>query len=181
MTAPSQPVIYRLDQDNRLIFVNEEWHLFATANQADHLDDQAVQGRSIWEFIHDGETRQLHETLLNRVRGRTPLCNLPFRCNSPALRRFMAMDIIPLADNGVEYRCRLLRTEERHPVPLALDPGQGGPTPSPYVQLVQENRHRPQLLGRDRGRRCQPGPPGPEMVPPISHTMCDACLAELEK
>lgn len=110
-------VVYRLNQQNEITFVNDEWNVFAVANDGVHLVRDKVLSRKLWDYISDPATGQLYVNLLKRVRaGRTTQYN--YRCDSPSLRRFMTMDVTPLPDGGVEFRTRPVRLEPRDPQAL---------------------------------------------------------------
>lgn len=113
--------IYRLDPLDRIVHVNRAWLSFAARNESEALTPEAVLNRPLWDFIADGETRQVYRMILTRVRSSGKEVRIPFRCDSPGLRRFMEMEIAPLAEGAVEFRCKLLRAERRLPVAL-LDP-----------------------------------------------------------
>lgn len=111
-------LVYRIDADDRITRVNEGWDCFATANDAPELRQPDILGRSLWDFIHGDEVRHLHRVLLERARKGNRILDLPFRCDSPEVRRFMLMDLWPLPDDEVEYRCRVQYRELRPPVAL---------------------------------------------------------------
>ncbi len=180
MTEDKPEVVYRINAHDILISFNKEWDIFAAENHSPAMHSEKVGHTSIWAYIHDFETKHIHETLLTRVRADRQLWQLPFRCDSPEMRRFMEMDIIHVGQGTVEYRCRTLHTEKRQPLPPsphAVQP-QG-----PFLRMcswckkmdgghdawleIEDAVVALDLLGRDT-------------LPPISHTMCDHCLATLE-
>lgn len=112
---------YRIDADDRLIFVTTEWLDFARENEAASLSSQAVTGQSLFSFIGDPETRHLYRIIIDRVRQSRSGTVLPFRCDSPGIRRFMELHITPMPEGAVEFDGRLIREEEREILPL-LDP-----------------------------------------------------------
>lgn len=128
MAETHQEVSYRIDRDGLLTAFNPHWDRFAAANGSPDLAGKKIRGRLLWSFIHDPETRHAHHTLIHRARARGGLSKLPFRCDSPALRRYMDMDILPLDDGGIEYRCRTLRMEPRASIPLTA-PGRDASGP----------------------------------------------------
>ncbi|MFA7268836.1 MAG: hypothetical protein WC073_05790 [Sterolibacterium sp.] len=173
-------VVYRLDKDDLLVFFNDQWDSFAEDNGSPDLIGKNIDKRPIWDFIHDAETRHLHETLLKKARSGKRGLNVPFRCDAPGLRRFMDMDISLLDDGKIEYRCRTIRTEVREPVPLTpgnLKAGQSFLRMCSWCKKIDagndywlEIEEAIKVLGLFSEAR----------MPEISHTMCHACLAELE-
>ena len=115
-------VSYRIGGDNRFTWVSDEWEEFARENGAEHLGSEQVLGRSLFAFISGAETEYIYYLLLDELRtvGRT--VNVPFRCDSPALRRFMRLEMSPLPDQAVEFVSSLVREEPRPEVPF-LDTG----------------------------------------------------------
>jgi len=108
---------YELDREDRIRSVNEDWHAFARENEAEHLMD-AVLGTSIWDWLAGMEVRHLYSLLFSRVRSARRTARLPFRCDSPDLRRFMELEIVALPDGGLRCIARLERAEPRPPVRL---------------------------------------------------------------
>jgi hypothetical protein len=161
-------VIYRIDSDDRLVYVDGAFHRFANAAGVPDLAEQWY-GRSLWQCIGDDELRAVFVALVGRVRGGHTV-HVSTRCDSPSLARAVAMDIAPTADDGVEFRCRLGRARLMTP---ALPSGsellrlcawcyradRGGWRD---IEDVVADEH---LLERST-------------VPVVSHGICDACLAE---
>jgi hypothetical protein len=114
-------VVYRIDAQDRIAFVNQEWDRFAAGNAAPDLQAPSILARSLWDFISDGTTRHLYRDILKRVRG-GGRARFPFRCDGPDLRRFLEMDASPLEAGSVEFRVRTLSVEPRAFQPL-LDGG----------------------------------------------------------
>lgn len=173
-------VIYRIDPAGHLIQFNDQWDLFARDNATPQLVQGRITGQTLWNFIQDPETRHLHQTLVQRAKTRGHPLVLPFRCDAPALRRFMEMEIVPLADGGTEYRCRTLKTETRAAIEL-LAPKLEQRDPLRMLRMCswcnkvavadlwQEVEHaiiRLKLFDA-------------ATLPGITHTMCDVCLGDL--
>jgi hypothetical protein len=123
MTAPSQafpaqafPVVYRVDPENVIVFVNDAFRAFAVRNDGAPLVD--CVGQSLWTHIRDWDTRQIYGILFDRVRSTGQLARIPFRCDSPDCRRFMEMEIENVAGGQLELRCHLDREERRPSVPI---------------------------------------------------------------
>ncbi|MBC8328945.1 MAG: hypothetical protein H8E31_09385 [Planctomycetes bacterium] len=112
---------YRIDSQGRIVDVSLEWLDFARENCAHRLDRQALVGRPLWEFIAGSETRCLYEMVFERVRKEEVTVTLPFRCDSPTLRRFMQLVVRPAPEGWLELEGQVIRTEVRAEVPL-LDP-----------------------------------------------------------
>lgn len=122
--ADKRVFIHTADADGNIAAVNDEWVEFARENGAPELGREAVVGRALWEFMEGRETRHISRLLLDKVRSTGKGLTIPYRCDSPALRRFMEMEIAPVDNGFVEFRSRVLRIEKRVPV-LLLDPHAG--------------------------------------------------------
>lgn len=172
-------VVYRIDRDDVLILFNDEWNRFAEENGGLDLIGEKVCRRSLWDFIGDLETRHIHETLLAKVRSSGDIFNLPFRCDSPGLRRFMEMNISPVGNGWIEYRCRIVKTEVRDPVPLIAGDGKRG---APFLRMCSWCKKVDAGSGswlevEDAVKVLRIFLE--EHIPQISHTMCDSCMISL--
>jgi hypothetical protein len=112
---------YRIGREDTLEEVSSAWLEFARENDAGHLTREALIGRSIWDFITGAEAKHLYELVFRRVRDHGISVVIPFRCDSPSVRRYMELDVRPAGQGGIELTGRLIRSEEREPVHL-LDP-----------------------------------------------------------
>ena len=111
-------VVYEIDRDDTLIYLNTTWNDFALENESASIISDHVLGKNILDFICNSETRHIHTQLMEKVRCQERPLEVPFRCDSPSLRRFMQMKITPLVDNGIQYRCQLLKAEQRQVTPV---------------------------------------------------------------
>ena len=113
-------IVYHLNADDEVVLVNEAWSRFASANGGDVLLPPMVLHRRLWDFIADPSTQHIYSTLFTRVRSRGDTVRLTFRCDAPALRRLLELELAPLAGNGVLCRVHPLVEESRDPI-LLLD------------------------------------------------------------
>jgi hypothetical protein len=113
MSATQQDIIYQIDKNDKIIFINNEWDVFAKNNADAYIFAQKVINRSIWEFIENNETKHIHQALLHKVRSHNISLILPFRCDSPDFRRFMTMRISPVMHGKIEYCCSTIKVERR--------------------------------------------------------------------
>jgi hypothetical protein len=91
--------------------VSPLWLAFARENGAVQLTSAAVIGRSLWDFIDGVATKQFYQAILQRVRTTTVRVILPFRCDSPTLRRYMRLEITRQPQNGIQFEGVLERVE----------------------------------------------------------------------
>ena len=174
------PVVYSLDQDRHIVDVNDSWNKFALDNEAPHLERNQVLNRPLWDYIADAETRHVHRVLMERVTNKQSILEVPFRCDSPSVRRFMQMKIVPNDEGAVTYNCKVERIEHRAP-----------------VQFLEQKKWREKKLLR-MCSWCKKVDVGDniwleieaaveklqllerKILPEISHTMCDECLNKLD-
>lgn len=112
-TSAPPPVTYCIDRDDRLVSVSREWDAFATENECRALPGTSVIGTLLWDHIHDPVTAELYREVLAHVRRTGRSAAFQFRCDSPELKRFMRMTIVPLEDEEVEFRSELVNAEKR--------------------------------------------------------------------
>jgi hypothetical protein len=119
----SQPnrYLYTIDDQDAMESVNPAWLAFAQENGAAELTREAVLGRPIWNFIEGRTTRQLYRELIHRVRHTGSALNVPFRCDSPTVRRYMRLEIEALEAGRVQFACEIQRVQLR-PYLAILDP-----------------------------------------------------------
>ncbi|UPT74811.1 MAG: hypothetical protein M0D55_03580 [Elusimicrobiota bacterium] len=112
-----EPVVYRIDAQDRIVSAGPAWDRFAVANASPHLVSEKIVSRSLWDFITDTTTRLLYRDLLKRARAGNAL-SFPFRCDSSETRRFLEMTANAAGDGSVEFKVRTLAVEKRAPQPL---------------------------------------------------------------
>jgi len=109
--------VYKIDARDRIISISPEWVTFAEANQAADIP-RAVLGSSLWSHLYGAETVHVYQALLRRLRQEECLLTVPFRCDSPGIRRYLQMVMQPFPDHAVEFVCTILREEPRDEVAL---------------------------------------------------------------
>jgi hypothetical protein len=116
---------YIIDETDRIIDVSGAWLTFARENDAPELTREAVIGHVLWSFVAGDETRRLYQILLDTVRSNDTIIMLPFRCDSPTLRRDMRLIMSPLHAGRVRLEGVLVSV-----------------TPRPYVALLDRSLPR---------------------------------------
>jgi hypothetical protein len=114
-------LLYELNARDELSSVNAEWLRFALANGGEPLDPAQILGRPLWDFIGDMETQHIYRLLHRRVRAGGEPVRLCFRCDAPDRRRLLDLEISAGPEDGLIYRVRTLREQEREPMAL-LEP-----------------------------------------------------------
>jgi len=99
---------YRLNENDVIESVDDRWLAFARENGACRLNLASVVGRPIWDFIADAPTRTLYGEIHDYVRSTGKPTVVPFRCDSPTLKRYMELTISKF--NGqLQYESKLTR------------------------------------------------------------------------
>lgn len=114
----SLTVDYRIDADDKIVFVNEAWTRFAIENDAARLSDSVI-GTSLWEYVTGLEVAHIYRDLLVRVRAKSASATFPFRCDSPERFRRMRLLVVPLENAFVEFSA-IVEAEGQHPPTIEL-------------------------------------------------------------
>ena len=117
----ARTVVYQIDADDRLSYVNENWNRFARENATPEIAGDAILGRLLWDFIADRETQYLYQAVVQRVRASDITVRLPLRCDAPDRRRFLMMEVGSSGEDEVRFTTVTVREEPRETV-LLLDP-----------------------------------------------------------
>ena len=178
MTDRSGAVLrYRIDAADRIVAVSDNWLAFARRNGAPQLTPDAVLGRSLWGFVADRETVDLSRMIFDRVRAGTSEAVLPFRCNSPRIRRDLEMSLRPTDGHELEICTSVVREHAGGYVAL-LDPG--APRSDDIVkacswcnriELPEQGWVEVDAAVRQLGLFAGP------LTPRVSHGICPDCVA----
>ena len=85
--SASPVVIYSVDDDDRIGWVNDEWDRFALANDAPGLLASDVIGSMLWSHISDLTLQYLLQKIFARARSSRQPLFLVCRCDAPTVRR----------------------------------------------------------------------------------------------
>ncbi len=177
MNLHSQTVAcsYEVDDDLTIVAVDEAWSEFARTNDGIDLLPPRPLGRSLLSYIPDLPTAHVYERLFERVRQTGQPLAIPFRCDSPTLRRFLELHLEGRSGGGFRLSTVLLRAESRVHVPLLERSRPRGDglllmcswckrvsIPKAWVE-VEEAVSELRLFER-------------EALPDISHGICPDCL-----
>jgi hypothetical protein len=113
----SRDVIYRINDNDEIVFVNPDYDEFALDNDGHGFAGAVVLGRPLWDFLNEPTARELYREAICRVRD-GHCVQFPLRCDSPSRRRLMKMTISRCDAAAVEFRVRTLAVEDRPAQPL---------------------------------------------------------------
>ena len=117
---------YRVDGDDRIAEVSSSWLAFAQENGAHELTEASIVGHDLWDFISGEEAIELYRKIHARVRGRDQVVVIPFRCDSPTIRRDMQLIVSGDTDDDyVHYTSNIVRASTQ-----------------PYLALLDSTRIR---------------------------------------
>jgi hypothetical protein len=111
MAAETPKYRYRVDAADVILSANPFWFAFAQENGAAELTERSVLGQSLWNFVEGEAVRRLYREIHARVRVSGRRVVLPFRCDSPLLRRHMRLTITREDEGALLYECILVRAE----------------------------------------------------------------------
>jgi hypothetical protein len=111
---------YTIDAEGRIAAIEGAWDEFAEANGAPQLSGRNVIGTRLLDHVVGLEAREVTSLLVWRARSGHHL-SVAFRCDAPARRRFLRLDLTPLPGDSVLCSTTLLSEEDRPAQPL-LDP-----------------------------------------------------------
>ena len=172
--------IYRIDRNDTIIQVNDQWLDFARENDFDSGKLEAVVGSSLWDHIQDGGVRHLYRIIFERIRNGHPISGLPYRCDAPQCRRFMEMNLRETGEMAIEITSRIVRQEPREPVPLLSD----FPDRSDDVMVISSYCKKVRIAESGwveiEEAIMLTGVNESWPLPGLSHSICDPCYAQWE-
>ena len=96
----------------------------AVAFRLDATDSTVETGRPFSDFSPDPDMTPVYQLVFKRVRATGQPMRIPYRTDSPTERRYMEMEVAPLADGFVECR---IRTVLVHELPAEAPPDSRDP------------------------------------------------------
>ncbi|NRA68179.1 MAG: prolyl oligopeptidase family serine peptidase [Pseudobacteriovorax sp.] len=110
---------YLIDSKDRLVSLNEEWVAFATTNSGQGVAAESdVIGRRIWDFFSSEELKSVYRWIFQKVRKTEQPFSLPFRCDSPSMRRMMSLEVEHQGNGYLAITTRLDQSISRSPLSL---------------------------------------------------------------
>lgn len=178
MTLPGPPpVIYRIDAQDRICFLNEAFlHEASTGGSVDQAR-LGLLGQSLWRVLP--HAADWYVPLVRRVRTDNCEVSLLFRCDTPSSRRLMQTRISPMNAGWVQFASSVTAVQ-----------------PRPFVALLQQQRRPgagPFVAMCSWCQRVESGADWLEVeaavvvlglhesteLPRVSHGVCPRCSSEL--
>jgi hypothetical protein len=115
---------YRIDSDNRLVAMSDNWDGFAHANDGANCSRASLLGRSLLDFVGDSTVQYIYTLLIQRARAGRP-ARFEYRCDAPGFRREFEMQITAVSPAEVEFISTLQREQARPAIDLFRPPVPG--------------------------------------------------------
>lgn len=173
----SPAIAYRIDANDRIVEVSDEWVSFAAENGGVGLRPALVIGHVLWDFLADATTVHLYQAMCKALRRGGPVIQFRFRCDAPDLRRLLAMTMTCGDADSITFKVTSVAQQVRAAIPLmglssAISTG-------PHVTMCGwckrvrtataawvEIEHGIEALGLFQGQA---------RLPAVSHGICDTC------
>lgn len=164
----TQTNLYMLDPRNHIISIGGSWEEFSAENGGKNTSLKDIYGRPLVDFVTGDTTRMWLETIFQfaRIMGKT--VERSYRCDSPELKRFMLMRVIPEFGGVLRIEHDILSTEKRA-VPIHIQYGRVAST---------DATKRCSICGRvniDEWMEPHMKHTGPSGQISVTYTVCDDC------
>ena len=175
VSVRSERFEYTVDAQDVIQAVNEPWRNFAEKNEAFGLGDKVI-GTWLWQHMEGLEIKHLYRSLLDRVRKSGQAVQIPFRCDSPGMARYMVIEVIPLEEGAVRFASWIENEVPREEI-RALEAGQEV-DPDRIAKMCTWCKRID--VGRDDWRELEEGLSQAGLlkldpVPRIQHGVCPDC------
>lgn len=180
---PQSRIVYRIDARDRISSVSEGWDVFAGENSGGHVRSSDVVGRPLWDFISDRTTTEIYRQVLARIRTGKQM-TYSFRCDSPACRRLLEMQIRPCDEaGGVEFETTTLFSGARAIPPVSQGDGSVG---APDLELVRVCGWCNRFFADGEWREMEDAFPRLKLLEypeqqMLTHGMCEGCYERMVK
>ncbi|HET7695777.1 MAG TPA: hypothetical protein VFK57_08730 [Vicinamibacterales bacterium] len=172
---------YATDGDGRLVFVDEAWCAFAAANDApEYAAPERLYGRMLLSFISEPTTKLIYVALMQRVVEQRQPVSVPFRCDAPALRRWLELTMTARDDGGIDFVSRQLHSEPRDPPFDFRGAPHGASTLVRMCSWCKNVELSPDTWGTAEEAVRAFGLFGAASVPQVTHGICPPCVARFE-
>lgn len=168
---------YWLDFKDRIIRTNLIWDNFAEDNEGgDRSFSDEIIGKSLFSFISGDATKMYISTMIQRVRLTNKMLDIDYRCDSPEMKRFMRMKIVPEGEGVIRVE-NLMEKEEPQKKPVRFTDS-NRKTIIKKCSMCQKVNSNNEWLEADEIENIELFAEGGEEVPVI-YTVCNSCNRNL--
>lgn len=168
--------VYIIDKQNLIVSLSGNWLSFARENQAEEsCRPDRVLHEPIWKFIDGEETSYLYQLCLAKIRSQQRPMILPFRCDAPDQRRYLELQMTPLAQEQIEFSSRILRVEVRERVKLLEPDAPRAETFIKMCSMCKKIKIAEKIWLEVEEAVATLGLFGEEPLPRITHGCCPPC------
>jgi len=173
---------YRIDGNDIIRQVSRNWQKFLDQNDGpSNLAERNIVGKSIWDYISGKETIQLYKIVFEKVRRNQKELKIPFRCDSPDIKRYLTLSLIPAPGNGIDFVSRIIKTEKRASVELLRNDIKRSKEMINMCSMCKKIR-----ISGNRWEEIETAIDELNLfhgrvLPEISHGICPACFADVMK
>lgn len=107
-------LFFRVDKNDKLVDFSSNWNSLVFDAKAPELKDSIIIGMSLYDFIDGDSTRMYIESIIQYARTLKEVVQRPYRCDTPAFKREMVMELIPFPNGDVVLRHKLLSQSPWH-------------------------------------------------------------------
>ena len=170
-------VIYRIDESDRIVYVNDEWDIFAVENDAKELISENVKNKNLWEYIQGEELVYLYGIIFEKVRRRRIELSFQYRCDSPGKRRYLEMNVAPLKGQMVEIRNPIVKIENRESIDILRNEVKAGDKFIIMCSWCKKVKAEDWVEVEDAIKKY--GLFEKDSLPQITHSICKVCTEKL--
>jgi hypothetical protein len=109
----SKVISYTVNSQDRISEVNSAWDEFAEDNDGHSIHSLDVLGTELQSCYADSETASFYDQILQQVRVTGDPTSIPFRCDSPSLKRFLKLSIYPKENGWLRLVSSPIRVQSR--------------------------------------------------------------------
>ena len=112
LEVTNKNLAYLIDGEDKILDIFGPWKQFSDQNGGT-INSVDVCGKSIWEFISGDITRMWLEVVFQKARLLNQTIEKPYRCDSPNIKRYMKMRVVPEGNQAIRVENILISTESR--------------------------------------------------------------------
>ena len=170
-------VIYRIDESDRIVYVNDEWDIFAVENDAKELISENIKNKNLWEYIQGEELVYLYGMVFDKVRKSRIELSFQYRCDSPEIKRYLKMNVAPLKGHMIEISNPIVKIEKRETIDILRNKVRANDEFITMCSWCKRVKAEEWVEVEDAIKKY--GLFEKDSLPQITHSICKACTDKL--